>query len=145
MKWTIGKQRELPMEMIFGNTGVSVCLIFGILFLPTVVLSSSVFSSFANAQNSVSSKPLVGWGWISNWWKDRRIIQVFGIHLKARIPTKQRHNLFFFRRCNLYRNEVFNSPVIFRKSLLLIRWPVEVLEWTVGNLRESSFTLVIRS
>jgi hypothetical protein len=33
------------------------CLNFGILFLPTVVLSSSVFSSFADAQNSVSSKP----------------------------------------------------------------------------------------
>jgi hypothetical protein len=34
-------------------------LSFRILFLPTVVLSSSVFSSFADAQNSVSSKPLV--------------------------------------------------------------------------------------
>jgi hypothetical protein len=46
------------MEMVFGNPGVSVCLIFGIMFLPTVVLSSSVFSSFADAQNSVSSKLL---------------------------------------------------------------------------------------
>jgi hypothetical protein len=36
-----------------------VCLSFGILFLPTVVLSSSVFSSFADAQNSVTSKPSV--------------------------------------------------------------------------------------
>jgi hypothetical protein len=35
------------------------CLALEILFLPTVVLSSSVFSSFADAQNSVSSKPLV--------------------------------------------------------------------------------------
>jgi hypothetical protein len=36
-----------------------ICLSFRILFLPTVVLSSSVFSSFANAQNSISSKSLV--------------------------------------------------------------------------------------
>jgi hypothetical protein len=34
-------------------------LALGILFLSTVVLSSSVFSSFADAQNSVSSKPLI--------------------------------------------------------------------------------------
>jgi hypothetical protein len=34
-------------------------LSFGILFLQPVVLSSSVFSSFADAQNSISSKLLV--------------------------------------------------------------------------------------
>jgi hypothetical protein len=33
-------------------------LALGILFLPTLVLSSSVFSRFADAQNSVSSKSL---------------------------------------------------------------------------------------
>jgi hypothetical protein len=34
-------------------------LALGILFLPSVVLSSSIFSSFTDAQNSVTSKSLV--------------------------------------------------------------------------------------
>jgi hypothetical protein len=80
-------------------------------FCPETEISIEV-----DLQNSVSSKPLVKWGWISNQWKDRRVLQAFGIHLRGRIPTEQPQNWFFFRRCNLYRNEVFSCPVIFRKS-----------------------------
>ena len=112
MKWTIGKQRELHMEMVFGNPGVSVCLISGILFLPTVVLSSSVFSSFIDAQNSVSSKPLVRWGCISNQRKAGRVVQLFGIQPKGRIPSEQPQNLVFFQHYNLSRSAVFSKPVV---------------------------------
>jgi hypothetical protein len=112
MKWTIGKQRELPMEMVFSYTGVSDCLIFRILFLPTVVWSSSVFSSFADAQNSVSSKPLVRWGCISNHRKAGRVFQLFGIQLRGRIPPEQPQNLVFFQHYNLSRIAVFSKPVV---------------------------------
>jgi hypothetical protein len=45
--------------MVFGNPGVLALLSHRNFVHPTVVLSSSVFSSFADAQNSVSSKLLV--------------------------------------------------------------------------------------
>jgi hypothetical protein len=118
--------------MVFGNAGVSVCLIFGILFLPTVVLSSSVFSSFADAQNSVSSKPLVRWGCISNQWKAGRVFQLFGIQLSGIIPPKQPQNLVFFQHCNLSRIAVFSKPVVVQiviESEPLIGWRQVNTRW----------------
>jgi hypothetical protein len=45
------------------------------------------FSSFVYAQNSVTSKPLLGSGCISNQWKAGRVVQRFGIQLMGRIPS----------------------------------------------------------
>jgi hypothetical protein len=80
-------------------------LALGILFLPIVVLSSSVFSSFTDGKNSVSSKPLVQWGSISNRWKSGRVVQLFGIQLRGRIPPKLQNCSFqkTHRRANSHR------------------------------------------
>jgi hypothetical protein len=122
------------MEMVFGNPGVSVCLIFRILFLPTVVLSSSVFSSFADAQNSVSSKLLVRWGYISNQQKDGRVVQLFGIQLRGRIPPKQPQNLVSFQHCNLSRIAVFSKPVVVQ----IVIEPEPLIGWRQVNTRRKS-------
>jgi hypothetical protein len=54
------------------------------------------FSSEVNLQNFVTSKPLVGWSWISNRWKVGRVVQVFGIQLRGIIlPKKASHFIFF--------------------------------------------------
>jgi hypothetical protein len=68
--------------MVFGNPVVSVLLSCQNFVLPIVVLSSSVFSSFADAQNYITSKLLVRLGCISNRWKVGRAIQLFCIQLR---------------------------------------------------------------
>jgi hypothetical protein len=81
------------------------------------VLYSSVSSSFANEQNSVTFKPLVELGCICNRWKSRRVVQLFGIQLRGRTPRKQPQILFSFHRCNLSRLVVFSKPVIVQKVI----------------------------
>jgi hypothetical protein len=85
-------------------------------FFSAAILSSTDFSSVINAQNSVSFKLLVGWDNMSIQWKDGRVVQVFGIQLRKRIPHDQPQILCSFHRCDLSRNAVFISPVIFQKS-----------------------------
>jgi hypothetical protein len=53
------------------------------------------FSSFVDAQNSVTSKPLLGSGCLSNRWKAGRVVQLFCIQLIGRIPSEQPQNLIF--------------------------------------------------
>jgi hypothetical protein len=102
-----------------------ICLVLGILFLPAAIMSKIVFSSFADAQNSITSKPLVRCGCISNRWKAGRVFQLFGIQLWGRIPTKQPQISSFSHRCSLSRIAVFNKLVVMQKVIepeLLIGW-----------------------
>jgi hypothetical protein len=55
----------------------------------TTVLSRNSFSSFVDAQNSVTSKPLVRWGCISNQWKPKRVLFDFGIQLQVEFHVEQ--------------------------------------------------------
>jgi hypothetical protein len=137
MKWTIGKRRVLPSRMVFGNPGVLALLSRRNFVHPTVVLSSSVFSSFADAQNSVSSKLLVHWGCISTQWKSGRVIQLFGIEPRGRIPPEQPHNLFFFQHCNLSRIAVFSKSIVVKKVIEpepLIGWRQVNTHWKDGGV-----------
>jgi hypothetical protein len=65
--------------------------------------SETKFSSEVHLQCSVTSKPFLGWGLISNWWKCERVVQLFAIQLRGRIPSEQSQIWFFFWRCNLSR------------------------------------------
>jgi hypothetical protein len=65
-------------------------------FHPAVVPSRTDFSGVVYAQNSVTSKPLGGWGWISSWQKSGRVIYIFCIQLRWGIPTEQPQVLFSF-------------------------------------------------
>jgi hypothetical protein len=58
-------------------------------FFSAAILSSTDFSGVVIAQNSVSFKLLVGWDFMSIQWKAGRVVQVFCIQLKGRIPPKQ--------------------------------------------------------
>jgi hypothetical protein len=81
-------------------------LSFRILFRPNCCPVWNSFSSFADAQNFVTSKLLLGSGYISNQWKAGRVFQFFGIQLRGRIPSEQPHNLIFLQTCNLPRISV---------------------------------------
>jgi hypothetical protein len=94
-------------------------------------VSSSVFNSLADAQNSVSSKPLVCWGCISNRWKAETVLQRFGIQLRGRIPSKQPQNLFSFQHCNLSRVAVFSKPIFVQKVIE----PEPLIGWRQVNTR----------
>jgi hypothetical protein len=100
--------------------------------LLTVVLSRTDFSSFADAQNSISSKPLVRWGCIGNRWKSTRVVQLFGIELRGRIPPEQPQNLFFLQHGNLSSITVFSNTVIRQKSRSA---------WTVDRMKASKYPL----
>jgi hypothetical protein len=63
------------------------------------------FSSEVDLQNSITFKPLLGWGWISNLWKSARVVQIFGIQLRERIPAEQPQISLFFRHYNLSRTQ----------------------------------------
>jgi hypothetical protein len=107
-------------------------------FCPETEISSEV-----DLQNSVSFKPLVRWGLISNRSKDRRVLHVFGIHLKGRIPTKQPRNWFLFRRCNMYKKWNFQQLRHLLKIITLNpltgwgswmnRWKPERVFFHIGN------------
>jgi hypothetical protein len=86
------------------------------LFSPAAVLSTTNFSIVVNTQNSVTSKWLVRRGWISNQWKDERVVYIFSIQLRGRIQTKQPQILFFLSYCILPRNAVFSHPPSCKKS-----------------------------
>jgi hypothetical protein len=58
-------------------------------FCSAAIQSSTDFSGVINAQNSVSFKPLVGWDCMSIQWKVERVVKVFHIQLRGRIPPKQ--------------------------------------------------------
>jgi hypothetical protein len=101
------------------------------------VLSSSVFSSSTDVQNPVTSKPFVRWGCVSNRWKSRRVIQIFGIQLWGRIPPKHPQNLFFFQHCNLSRIAVFSKSVVVQKVIKpepLIGWRQINTRWKAGGV-----------
>jgi hypothetical protein len=76
--------------------------------VPPLFCPETEFISEVDLQNSITSKPFVGWGWISNWWRDGRVFQLFGIQLRGRISYEQPKNLIFLRCCNLPRNAVFS-------------------------------------
>jgi hypothetical protein len=95
------------------------------------VLSNLVFSSFADAQNSVTSKPLVRWGCISNQWKAGRVFQLFRIQLREGVPPEQPQMLFSFHCCNLSRLTVFSNPVILQKTIAPKPW----IGWEQVNTR----------
>jgi hypothetical protein len=50
-------------------------------FIQPLFHPETEFISEVDVQNSVTSKPFVGWGWISNWWKAGRFAHLFAIHL----------------------------------------------------------------
>jgi hypothetical protein len=95
------------------------------------VLSNSVFSSFADAQNSVTSKPLVRWGSISNQWKVERVFQLFCIQLRGRIPPKQPQILISLGGCNLPRNAVSATRHLAKSHRI----------WTVDQMNASKYPL----
>jgi hypothetical protein len=105
-------------------------LVVGILFLPAAILSKTVFSSFADAQHSVSSKPLVRCGCISNWWKAGRLVQLFTIQHRGRSPPKQHHISFFSHRCSLSRIAVFSKPIVVQKVIA----PKPMIGWGRVNI-----------
>jgi hypothetical protein len=72
------------------------------------------FSSKVDAQNSVTSKSFVGWGWISNRWKAERVSQLFGIQLKGRIQSEQPQNWFSFDTA-IFREYSFRNSVVIPK------------------------------
>jgi hypothetical protein len=74
------------------------------------ILWSTDFSSVINAQNSVSFTPFVGWDNMTIQWKDGRVLQVFGIQLRERIPPNQPQISRSFHRCDLSRNAVSAAP-----------------------------------
>jgi hypothetical protein len=122
------------MDWYLESREFQICLVFGILFPPTVGLSRTDFSSFADAQNSVTSKLLVWWGCISNRWKAGRVIQLFGIQLRGRIPPEQPKILFSFGRYNLSRLAVFSNPVILQKAIVPKPW----IGWGQVNTRSKA-------
>jgi hypothetical protein len=73
---------------------VSICFVWQQLSLRNFVSSNGCsvpnsFTSFIDAQNSVTSKPLLRSDCISNQWKAGRVLQHFGIQHMGRIPSEQ--------------------------------------------------------
>jgi hypothetical protein len=105
--WKLGRisyQNSLQDFRSFGPSETQMWRSVWPLFCP-----ETEFSSDVDRQKSVTSKLLLGSGWISNRWKAGRVFQRFGIQPMGRIPSKQPHNLIFFRCCNLTRNAVFSK------------------------------------
>jgi hypothetical protein len=95
------------------------------------------FQQFADAQNSVSSKPLARWGCISNQRKAGRVFQLYGIQLRGRILPEQPQNLVFFQHCNLFRIAVFSKPVtvqIVMEPEPLTGWGSSRNRWKPGSV-----------
>jgi hypothetical protein len=60
---------------------------------PAAVLSRTDSSSLFDIQKSVTSKPLVGWGCMTNGWKVGKVAYVIGFQLRARICNTPRYEL----------------------------------------------------
>jgi hypothetical protein len=75
-------------------------------FFPAAVLSRTDVSSVIDAQNSVTSKPLVGWDCMSNGWEDERVVHIFRTQFRVRITPEQPQISFFFRCCIQSKNAI---------------------------------------
>jgi hypothetical protein len=90
----------------------------------------------------ITVKPCIGWNRMSNQKKAEEVIYDIGVKFFLGCHCECWSKSRFLSTCSICPELLFSSPVIFQKSSLLNRWSFETVEWTVGHLRVSSFTLV---
>jgi hypothetical protein len=68
------------------------------------------FSSEVDLQNSITFKPLLGWGWISNLWKSARVVQIFWYSTQGENPSRTASDFIILSPLQSVQNTVFSNP-----------------------------------